>query len=158
MRRAAKTSIRLQTPYFLPDPGLVTALCGAALRGVKVNILLPGQSDHNYMTWATRGSLWEILANDCQVWWGSPPFDHSKLFIVDDEYLSFGSSNWDTRSLRLNFELNIEAFDQQLAAELTRIFENKRAHATPYTLQDHKERSTAVKLRDGFFRLFTPFI
>jgi cardiolipin synthase len=52
-----------------------------------------------------------------------PPFDHSKLMTVDDAWTFVGSANWDARSLRLNFEFNVECYDLALTATVYLIFE-----------------------------------
>lgn len=155
---SAEKSICICTPYFLPDSGLTTALIAAALRGVEVDILIPRESDHALAAWALYGSLWEILAYGCRVWQSPPPFDHSKLFIIDNEYTSIGSSNWDPRSLRLNFEMNVEFYSPKLANHLTEVFHHKKSAATRYTLEDLDKRPFLVKVQHGFARMFSPYL
>ena len=122
------------------------------------SIVLPAKSDHKIMRWAIQGSLFELLLRGVRIWWSPPPFDHSKLLIIDDRYFSLGSSNWDPRSLRLNFEVNIEVVDLKQAKHLKNIFEKKRRLATPYTLADLNSRNLHEKIRDGFCRLFSPYL
>ena len=83
------------TPYFLPDSGLIAALNTAALRGVQVDILLPGQNDHRLVQWASTAQLREVLELGCRVWLMRPPFDHTKLVLVDGVWTLLGSANWD---------------------------------------------------------------
>lgn len=154
----ARTSIQIATPYFLPDQELISALGTAALQGVKVEIILPAKNNHALAHWACMANLWQVLETGCQVYLSPPPFDHSKLFIVDGRWSFLGSSNWDARSYRLNFELNIECYHQPLAEELSKVFEDKKRASRPVTHQDLKERSVPVKLRDGIARLFTPYL
>ncbi len=79
----ARYSVRIVTPYFLPDPPLVSALNVAAMRGVQVDIVLPEKTNLPFVTWASRAMWWQVLAHGCRLWLTPPPFDHSKLMIVD---------------------------------------------------------------------------
>lgn len=153
---AAHRSIRIATPYFLPDEQLVTALQLAALRGVDVTIVIPEVNDHPLLGWAARAHLPPLLNAGCRVWLAPLPFDHSKLMTVDDEWCLFGSPNWDTRSLRLNFEAAIEAYDPALASQLATIIDQDCV--TPLTLQQLESRSAAAKCRDAISRLLMPYL
>lgn len=155
---AARRSIRVVTPYFLPEPPLVTALNVAALRGVEVDVLIPAKSDHASVAWATQAMLWQVLINGCRVWKTVPPFDHSKLFIVDGAWVFFGSMNVDPRSMRLNFEFNVEAYDRELGARLEALVIEKRQSSKAVTLAQVNGRPLWMKLRDGVARLFTPYL
>jgi cardiolipin synthase len=154
----ARTSARIVTPYFLPDSGLIAALNTAALRGVQVDILLPGQNDHRLVQWASTAQLREVLELGCRVWLTRPPFDHTKLVLVDGVWTLLGSANWDPRSLRLNFEFDLECYDAELATTLETVVLQKLEHAQPLTLADVNNRSLPVKLRDGMARLLTPYL
>jgi len=155
---SAEDHIRIQTPYFLPKSSLVSALCSASLRGVKVDILVPAKSDHGLLDWAMLGNLFELLNRGCHIYFITERFDHSKIFIVDDDYVSLGSANWDARSLRLNYELNMEVCSQDLALSLTALFEDKKQQAKPYYLNQWLARPFWQKLRDGLARLFIPYL
>ena len=155
---SAETSIKILTPYFLPSLPITTALCSAALRGVKVEIVVPYQSDHFFMDWALRGSVYELLSKGCLLYLSQGAFDHSKLLIVDNNYASIGSSNWDSRSLRLNYELNIEVYSSRFAETLDALFISKKQSCMPYTTEDWLGRSLLIKLRDGIARLFSPYL
>jgi cardiolipin synthase len=154
----AQNSVQIVTPYFLPDDGLITALNLAALRGVRVDIILPAKSNLRFVDWASHSLWWQVLERGCRIWLTRPPFDHSKLMIVDGHWVLFGSANWDARSLRLNFELNVEAYGRDFAGEMNKIIEDKLRGAREITLNDIDARSYAAKLRDAFFRLFSPYI
>ena len=80
----ARYSVRIVTPYFLPDPPLVSALNLAAMRGVQVDIILPSTSNLPFVRWASRAMWWQVLKHGCRIWLTPPPFDHSKLMVVDD--------------------------------------------------------------------------
>jgi cardiolipin synthase A/B len=154
----AQSSARILTPYFLPDQALITALNLAALRGVQVDIILPGKNNLPYVHWASRAMWWQVLERGCRIWLTPPPFDHSKLMIVDNHWVFLGSANWDPRSLRLNFELNVECYGRDFAGEMEAIVQNKLREAKPVTLEEVDGRSLPVRLRDGMARLFTPYL
>ena len=99
-----------------------------------------------------------LLEAGCRVWLTPPPFDHSKLMVVDGGWTFLGSANWDPRSLVLNFELNVECYDAALAAEVDRLIECRRQDAEQLTLGDVRRRSLPVKLRDNVARLFSPLL
>jgi cardiolipin synthase A/B len=155
---AAHHHIAIRTPYFLPDAGLVSSLNIAALRGVRVDILLPAMSDLRILPWACAAELPQVLEYGCRVWMAPPPFRHTKLMMVDGVWTMFGSANWDARSLRLNFEFNIECYDSELTGRLEREFQESLAKAERVTLEKLKRRSLPVKLRDGLARLFVPYL
>jgi cardiolipin synthase A/B len=151
-------SLLIVTPYFLPDEALITALNLAAMRGVTVNIVLPRVNNLRMMKWASTALLPQLLEHGCRIWLSDPPFDHSKLMVVDGIWSLIGSANWDPRSLRLNFEFNIEAFDADLAASLTVIAESKIHNSAPITLDSLQNRPIVCRLRDGFARLASPYL
>lgn len=155
---AAHRAIRIVTPYFIPDAGLISALNAAALRGVEVDIFLPKHSDLAHVQWAATGQLWQVLEGGCRVWAVPGPFDHSKLFVVDSAWTLFGSANWDARSLRLNFEFNVECYCCALGARLEELIAARRKRAHGITLAHLNSRPLMHKLRDGAARMFAPFL
>ena len=154
----AQTSVQILTPYFMPDPTLIAALNLAALRGVRVDILLPAKNNLPVVHWASRAMWWQVLERGCKIWLTPPPFDHSKLMIVDGHWVFLGSANWDARSLRLNFELNVECYGRDFAQEMQRVIERKISAAREVTLAEADGRSLPAKLRDATARLFSPYL
>ncbi len=154
----ARDSVRIVTPYFVPDPALVSALNLAALRGVRVEILLPERSNLRYVDWASRAMWWQVLERGCKIRLSPPPFDHSKLMLVDGQWSLVGSGNWDTRSLRLNFEFNLECYCPELAGSLERIVQSKLQGAREVSIEEVDSRGVPIKLRDGLTRLLSPFL
>jgi cardiolipin synthase A/B len=154
----AQTSVQILTPYFLPDNALVTALNLAALRGVRVDIILPAKNNLPFVHWASRAMWWQVLERGCHVWLTPPPFDHSKLMIVDGHWVFLGSANWDARSLRLNFELNVECYGCDFADKMELVLQKKMLGAHEVTLAEVDARTVPGKLRDAIARLFSPFL
>jgi cardiolipin synthase len=154
----AQESISIVTPYFLPDAQLISALLIAALRGVAIEIILPATSNLRMVKWASDAGLEELLQEGCRVYLSPPPFDHSKLMLVDHLWVLLGSANWDARSLALNFEFNMECYDVQLAATMGEILQEKKSSARELTLTELRSQSLILKLRNRFFRLFSPYL
>jgi cardiolipin synthase A/B len=152
----AQESIEVMTPYFLPDERLITALSLAAMRGVRVNLVVPQKSNHLLVDWGTRANIGPLLIDGVRIWRSPPPFHHSKIMVVDQEWCLIGSCNWDIRSFRLNFELCMEVYDRNLAAALTSLMEGARD--SELTQADLDGRSLAVRLRDAGARLMLPYL
>jgi cardiolipin synthase len=154
----ARSSIRLATPYFLPDLPLVDALRTAALRGVRVEIVLPERGNLRMVEWAAMAQLNQVLKWGCHVYLSRRPFDHSKILVVDGSWSLVGSANWDPRSLRLNFEYNVECYSTELAGRLERLLAQKIASGRRMTLADLEGRPLPLRLRDGIARLAQPYL
>lgn len=154
----AKESVRIATPYFLPDPTIIASLNLAAARGVAVDILLPSHGNLPVVQWASTALWWQLLERGCRIWLSPPPFDHSKVFVVDGAWSLIGSTNWDPRSLRLNFEFNVECYDVGLARELNDWFAAQLKRSRQTSLAEVDSRSLPVRLRDGAARLLSPYL
>ena len=153
---AARRSIRIATPYFLPDEQLLTALQLASLRGVDVRLVTPSVNNHRMVAWAMTAHVRPLIEAGCSLFQSPPPFDHSKLMTVDDEWSLIGSANWDARSLRLNFELAVEVYDRDFCAKLSKLIDEKCV--VPVALSDIDGRLFVVKLRDAVVRLASPYL
>jgi cardiolipin synthase A/B len=154
----AKQSVRIATPYFLPDAALISALNTAALRGIAVDILLPEKNNLKLVQWASHALYWQVLARGCRIWHSPPPFDHSKLMLVDDEWVLVGSTNWDARSLRLNFEMNLECYSRELGGSMKEWFVRRLEVSREVKKADIDGRSLPSRLRDGLARLLSPYL
>ncbi len=154
----ARDSIRIVTPYFLPDAAMISALRTAAFRGVEIDIIMPMKGNLPFVQWATQAQLWQVLEARCRVWLTPPPFDHAKLLVIDGHWSLIGSANWDPRSLQLNFEFNVECYDRAFAETLESLIQDRLSRARRITLEDVDGRPVPVKLRDGIARLFHPFL
>jgi cardiolipin synthase len=150
----ARRSIRVATPYFLPPDVLTMALGLAAMRGITVDVMVPEQSNHRVLDWARQIPLRSLLEAGCNVWLMPPPFDHSKLMTIDDAWSLIGSANWDTRSFRLNFELNVEVQDEAFARTLIEAMPTGR----PLTKAEIDGNPFPFKLRNNAARLLQPYL
>ena len=154
----ANSRIRIVTPYFIPHGGLVYALQLAAMKGVEVDIVLPEKNNIRLVQWASQPIFRYLLDKGCHIYLSPAPFDHTKLMLVDDVWSLVGSTNWDARSLRLNFEFNVECYDELLAGELNAIVDEKIARARQLSLEDATSIHILRKIRNGLARVFSPYL
>jgi cardiolipin synthase len=152
----ARKTIRIMTPYFLPDERFISALSLAALRGIEVDIVVPAVTDHRLINWAFPANIGPLLRSGARVWRNPPPFEHTKLMVIDGVWCLIGSTNWDMRSLRLNFELTIEVYHSDLPARLEELI-LKRMGDRLYT-EELSRRAFPIRLRDSAARLGLPYL
>lgn len=150
----ARRSIRVVTPYFLPPEVLTSALGLAAMRGIAVDLVVPENSNHVVLDWARRVPVRTLLEAGCRVWLLPPPFDHSKLMTIDESWSLIGSANWDTRSFRLNFELNVEIHDTEFARRLAEATHTGRR----LDLATLDADPLLLRLRNSAARLLQPYL
>ena len=155
---SARESVSIVTPYFLPDAPMIAALSVAALRGVRVDIVLPERGNIPVATWASRAMLWQLLKPGCRVHLTPNPFDHAKLLVIDRSWALIGTTNWDPRSLRLNFELDVECYSEPFAKEIQALIDERIAAGKPFTLTDADGRPFVSRVRDGVARLLSPYL
>ena len=154
----ARHSIRIVSPYFLPDRELVAALATAGRRGVEIDILVPAENNLVLVERAMTAQFEQVLKNYCRVWRVGGAFDHSKLMTVDGVWSFVGSSNLDPRSLRLNFEVDVEVLDAGFAATVDRRIDAALASATPVTIEALRARPFALRLLDRILWLGSPYL
>lgn len=154
----AQRSVRIMTPYFLPSHDLMASLRSAGQRGVDVRVVLPARNNLPYVHWATFRLLPGLLAAGVRVWYQPPPFAHTKLLAVDGYYAQVGSANLDARSLRLNFELNMEVFDPAFHSILAAHIDRTIAESREMTLRQLERQSLPVRLRNAACWIFSPYL
>lgn len=150
----ARKSVRVVTPYFLPPEPLTMALGLAAMRGIEVDLILPERGNHAILDWARQVPLRPLIEAGCRIWLLPPPFEHSKLMTVDDSWTMIGSANWDTRSFRLNFELNVELHDSGFAHEIAVATRTCRR----LMVAELDAVPLPTRLRNGAARLLQPYL
>ncbi len=152
---AATESIDLAAAYFVPDELLVDALVAALRRGVRLRILLPGPHiDSETVQIASRGSWGELLRNGADVQIYQPTMLHTKLLVVDGEFVSVGSTNFDMRSLKLNDEASLNIYDRGFAREMTQEFETDLALAEPFSWEEWRARPLLEHVSEQLIRPF----
>ncbi|MDQ0511783.1 phospholipase D-like domain-containing protein [Ancylobacter amanitiformis] len=154
----AQNRVRLCSPYFLPDLQLIGSLSVAGRRGVDVDIVIPSANNLKLVDYAMTAQLDQVLEGDCRVWRAGGMFDHSKLMAVDGVWAYVGSSNLDPRSLRLNFELDLELYDPAIAGAVEARITAMMSSATPETLQTLRARPFLKRLRNRAIWLASPYL
>ncbi|WP_250469311.1 cardiolipin synthase [Caballeronia sp. GAFFF2] len=139
---AATTSIHLSSAYFVPDKLTINAIVEAAKRGVRVRIITPGKRiDTHTVREASRACWGDLLAAGVEMYEYQPTMFHCKLIVVDEYLVSVGSTNFDSRSFKLNDEANLNIYDRDFAAQQTAIFDDDVTRAKRITLEDWQHRS-----------------
>lgn len=154
----AQRHVRIQSPYFLPDQTLMGALNTAARRGIQVDIVIPGRNNLRLVNYAMTAQLAQVIAAGCRVWRTRGTFDHSKLITIDDGWSYVGSSNLDPRSLRLNFELDMEIYDPDMASRIAQRIDRQIEQSDPVTLDGLKAIPFLKQLRNRIIWLASPYL
>lgn len=155
---SAHHQVRVMTPYFLPEKHLVWAMTLAALRGVDVQVITPRANNIPPVRWAARTIYPFLLEKGVKIYESDGPFDHTKFMTVDGMWSLIGSTNWDPRSFRLNFEFNVACFDEALAKNLNAEFQDRLGHSKAVTQEQLSNASLGERMRDGIARMFIPVL
>ena len=126
------------------------------MRGVEVDVIVPTLGDHPLVDWAMRAHVGPLVAAGCRVWRNPPPFDHTKIMTVDGIWCLVGSSNWDVRSFRLNFELDMEVYHSDLVRQVETLM--AAIPCLPITAAELNGRSLPVRLLHAAARLMLPYL
>jgi cardiolipin synthase len=152
---AAKTSIDLSMAYFVPDRVALDALEAAIKRGVRIRIIMPGPiTDASLVRKASRSTWGEILAAGAEIYEYQPTMFHCKVLVIDGLWTSVGSTNFDTRSFRLNDEANLNVLDREFAHRQVADFENDLKASRRITYDEWSRRPWSEKGTELFLRLF----
>jgi cardiolipin synthase A/B len=154
--RAAREQILIQNPYFLPQKQAVVELELAVQRGVDVRVMLPSSdaSDNPIVQHASHHYFGDMLKKGIRIFEYQPTLLHQKTMVVDHEWSSIGSANFDARSFELNDEVTLGIRDRKIAAQLEEIFEKDLQHCTEATVEQWKKRGLRHRAIDGFSYLF----
>lgn len=147
---SAARSIRLQAAYFVPDDLAIKTFISARKRGVRIEIIVPGPGMDVKVVQRASRSLWgELLDAGVEIFEYQPTMYHCKVLIVDEIWMSVGSTNFDDRSFRLNDEANLNIYDARFAREQIAVFEEDKAMSRLVTRADLGSRSAGGKLFDS---------
>lgn len=146
---SAEESILLSSSYFVPDSVAIEAFVAARQRGVRVEIIVPGEHiDAKVVRRASRGLWGDLLEAGVEIHEYQPTMFHVKVLVVDGLWTSVGSTNFDNRSFSMNDEANLNVLDARFAAEQERIFEEDKRHARRVTLAEWRDRPRSEKVRE----------
>jgi cardiolipin synthase len=154
----AKKHIRIMSPYFLPDRELISAIVTAARRGVEIDIVVPSANNLKLVDLAMTAQFDQLLKHGCRIWRASGAFNHSKLTVMDDAWSYVGSSNIDPRSLRLNFEVDIEVIDAEFADLIGHRIAAALSQAVEVKLDDLRARPFVQRLVERVTWLGSPYL
>lgn len=145
----AREEIRIATPYFVPDPALELGIERAARRGVKVTLLVPGpHQDSALVGYASQTYYRRLLEAGVRIFEYQPTMMHAKTVTVDDTWAVIGSSNFDSRSFTLNYEIAMAVYDRPLVDELRASFDEDLRVSREITLADVEQRSLFARVRN----------
>ena len=146
---AAREEVRIATPYFVPDPDLELGIADAARRGVKVTLLVPGpHQDSAIVRYASRAYYRRLLEAGVRIFEYQPTMMHTKTVTVDNQWAFIGSSNFDSRSFELNYEIAVAVYDASLVDALQASYENDLKVAREITLREVNEWSFFARARN----------
>lgn len=149
----AERSIHLTNAYFVPDPQLLTALKGAAQRGVDVQFILPGKTDSWAVFHAGRSHYSELLGAGIQIFERRGAVLHSKTATIDGVWSTIGSTNLDWRSFLHNDEVNAVVLGTDFAQQMEAMFAKDRQASTLIDAKQWKHRSLLLRFQEWFARL-----
>ncbi len=155
---AARRELVLTTPYFVPEDALVTALRGAAARGVKVTVILPEKIDSLLVRYASRSFFDEILETGAEIRAFRGGLLHTKSITVDGAAAMFGTANFDMRSLWLNYEVSLLVYDEGFARALRSLHESYLAQSEAVEALPWAKRPLGERLLLSVMRLMSPLL
>jgi cardiolipin synthase len=139
----------MSNAYFVPDDLSVKTLVSAAKRGVKIQIIAPGEvTDTKVVRAASRARWGDLLKAGVEMYEYQPTMFHCKVMVVDNLWASVGSTNFDNRSFRLNDEVNLNVFDRNFASRQIQIFEDDLKKSKRVTFQDWQNRPALEKYEE----------
>ena len=154
----AKQCVYIQTPYFLPSESLLKALQSAALAGVDVRLMIPRRSDSAMLRLATGSYIKQCLLSGIKIYFYEPTIMHAKVVIVDDEFVTTGSTNFDFRSFEHNFEINALVYSKEFNRQMKEVFEKDIEQCTRLSLGKWKQRPLIQKALESVVRLISPIL
>lgn len=155
---SAKRSIYIQTPYFLPNEALLNALEAAAFAKVDVRIMMPSSSDSKLLNYASFSYVSQCLKSNIKIYLYEPGMLHAKTMIVDDNFVTAGSTNFDFRSFENNFESNLFIYDAAFNRQMKDLFFEDLKNCRKVTLTNWRQRPLLQRSIESFVRLFAPLL
>ena len=154
----AKKSIYIQTPYFIPDEAILSALLIAARSGIEVNVMIPCKPDHPFVYWATYSYIGDLVLAGANCYTYNNGFLHAKGIIVDEVVLCYGTANMDIRSFALNFEVNAIIYDKDKAEEMVGYFREDQKVSSRITKNGYLSRPLWLRFKEQVCRLLSPVL
>lgn len=154
----ATRRVYVQTPYFLPTEGLLKALQSASMAGCDVRVMIPRRSDSMLLTYASASYVRECLRSGIKIYLYEAGMLHAKTMLVDDEFVSVGSTNFDFRSFEHNFEANMQIYSRDINQRMMDIFADDIRHCSRVVVADWNRRPVSKKVIESLMRLMSPIL
>lgn len=158
MITGAKKNIFIQTPYLVPDAPMIESLVMAARSGIDIRIMIPSIPDHPFVYRTTLYNAGRLIKEGVKFYIYDNGFLHAKTMTVDGELCTAGSTNFDIRSFKLNFESNAFIYDEEVTSRMNEQFLKDMEHCRPYTQKDRDEISVYEKAAESISRLLTEIL
>lgn len=155
---SAEDSIRITTPYFIPNEAILIALKSAARSGIKVELMLPRIGDSWAARYASRSYFEELIESGIHIYWYCKGMFHAKTMMVDGKFSTIGTCNMDYRSFDINFEINALIFDEETTMNLSDKFDEDLHDCQKIDAEEWSERSLTYKFKESFCRLWAPLL
>ncbi len=154
----AKKSILIQTPYFIPDEAILSALLIAVSSGIEVGIMIPCMPDHPFVYWATYSYVGTLVMAGARCYTYENGFLHAKVMVVDQEVICCGTANMDIRSFALNFEVNATIYNKEKAMEMADIFNEDIKQSTRISQNRYLSRPLWMRFKEQICRTLSPLL
>ena len=154
----AKRRVFLQTPYFLPTDALLKTLQTAALSGVDVRVMVPKSSDSRMLDYASASYFTECMQSGIKFYLFTPGMMHSKTLLVDDEFVSVGSTNFDFRSFECNYEANLQIYSKEFNKEMAGVFLADLKQCERLDQDKWRHRPRLRRAIESLVRLLSPIL
>jgi cardiolipin synthase len=154
----ANERLFIESPYFIPDAAMMTALETAALSGVEVNIMITGLPDKLIPFWVAHTYFESLLEAGATIYLYRKGFYHPKVLIADDHIATVGSCNMDVRSFHLDYEINAFFYSEEISRQLVEQFYQDSAECTRITLEELQDMHLLKRLRNSLFRIIAPLL
>ncbi len=154
----ARDHIYIQTPYFVPDDAVLSALQIAARSGVDVRLMIPCKPDHPFVYWATYSYVGDLLSAGAKCYTYENGFLHAKGVMTDGRVCSYGTANMDIRSFELNFEVNAVIYDEETTKHLEELFVEDLKLCKEITREVYEKRELVIRIKEQCSRLLSPLL
>lgn len=154
----AKKRVYITQAYFIPDHEILDALLAAARRGVDVRVIMPEVSNHILTDWLSRGFYSTLLRGGVTIWLFQNAMVHAKTATVDGQWTTIGTANIDRLSLSGNYEINVEIYDESIAAQMEQIFETDLTNCRELTIDEWDQRSAVARFSETVLAPLRPLL
>lgn len=154
----AEKNIYIQTPYFIPDEGILNTLIIAIISGVEVHVMIPCKPDHPFVYWATYSYIGDLVKAGAHCYTYENGFMHAKGISVDGRAFCYGTANLDIRSFQLNFEANVVVYSNKEVEKMQNLFIADLVYCKEITKEIYESRSLLIRIKEQISRLLGPVL